>query len=116
MMRAYHASWAGRTPSACPDEAANTLTRWPSANANTIWGQIVEEDAAAGDCRAATRGAWRRRFAGDGAGAQHLQPLNGKYEVASIQTSRGCPVGCEYCGVTKIQRRAHSPAQDRRHR
>jgi radical SAM superfamily enzyme YgiQ (UPF0313 family) len=29
-----------------------------------------------------------------------LQPINGTYDVSCIQTSRGCPVGCEYCSVT----------------
>ena len=29
-----------------------------------------------------------------------LRPINGVYDVSAIQTSRGCPVGCEYCSVT----------------
>jgi radical SAM superfamily enzyme YgiQ (UPF0313 family) len=31
-----------------------------------------------------------------------LQPVNGTYDVAAIQTSRGCPVGCEFCSVTEF--------------
>ncbi len=39
---------------------------------------------------------------GYGRARQDLQPLNGVYDVSAIQTSRGCPVGCEYCSVTKF--------------
>jgi radical SAM superfamily enzyme YgiQ (UPF0313 family) len=35
-----------------------------------------------------------------GAAAQSLQPINGRYDVSSLQTSRGCPVGCDFCSVT----------------
>jgi radical SAM superfamily enzyme YgiQ (UPF0313 family) len=28
--------------------------------------------------------------------------LNGSYDVSAVQTSRGCPVGCEYCSVTRF--------------
>ena len=46
---------------------------------------------------------------GIGRAAQHLQPINGKYDVSGIQTSRGCPVGCEYCSVTRFNGAPHPP-------
>ncbi len=39
---------------------------------------------------------------GYGRAAQHIRPMNGKYSVAALQTSRGCPVGCDYCSVTRF--------------
>ena len=39
---------------------------------------------------------------GGGRARQALQPVNGTYSVSAIQTSRGCPVGCEYCSVTRF--------------
>lgn len=39
---------------------------------------------------------------GVGRARQDCQPINGEYSVAAIQTSRGCPVGCEYCSVTSF--------------
>jgi len=39
---------------------------------------------------------------GIGRARQDCQPINGSYSVSAIQTSRGCPVGCEYCSVTKF--------------
>ena len=40
--------------------------------------------------------------AGIGLANQSLRPQNGNYDVACIQASRGCPVGCRYCSVTKF--------------
>jgi len=37
-----------------------------------------------------------------GTGCQDVDPVNGRYTVASIQTSRGCPTGCRFCSVTKV--------------
>ncbi len=92
----------GPHASALPDEAAQHFDSVAVGECDTIWPQIVEEAAA---------GRLQQRYTGtlaeiDGLGMgramQHLQPLNGRYDVASIQTSRGCPVGCDYCGVTKF--------------
>jgi radical SAM superfamily enzyme YgiQ (UPF0313 family) len=92
----------GPHASALPEEAAGHFDSVAVGECDTIWPQIIE-DAAAGRLQPRYEG----RLAdvdspGTGRAAQHLQPINGKYEVASLQTSRGCPVGCEYCGVTKF--------------
>ncbi len=91
----------GPHASALPDEAAAYVDSVAVGECDTIWARIVE-DAAAG--RLAPR--YESELApidqhGSGRGAQHMQPINGAYDVSSIQTSRGCPVGCEYCSVTR---------------
>jgi len=92
----------GPHASAVPDEAAQHFDSVAIGECDTIWADIVRDTAA---------GRLQPRYEGtlgpiDGPGAgralQELQPVNGTYDVSSIQTSRGCPVGCEYCGVTKF--------------
>jgi radical SAM superfamily enzyme YgiQ (UPF0313 family) len=64
-----------------------------------IWPQILDE-AAAGKLQRRYSGGYPQMSDGLGRAAQHIQPLNGRYDVAAIQTSRGCPIGCDYCSVT----------------
>ncbi|MDY6913796.1 MAG: radical SAM protein [Planctomycetota bacterium] len=66
-----------------------------------IWPEIIA-DAAAGKLRPRYEGRLADLSAGYGAAAQWLQPVNGRYDVGCIQTSRGCPCGCEYCSVTRF--------------
>ena len=61
------------------------------------------EDAAAGRLQPRYQGTLSDLEAGGyGRARQAVQPANGRYDVAAIQTSRGCPVGCEYCSVTRF--------------
>jgi radical SAM superfamily enzyme YgiQ (UPF0313 family) len=92
----------GPHASALPDEAAGHFDAVAVGECDTIWPDIIED---------AAKGQMKQRYAGtladvdrpgQGRAAQHLQPLNGRYDVSSIQTSRGCPVGCDYCSVTKF--------------
>lgn len=92
----------GPHASAMPGECAGYVDSVAVGECDDIWPQIVAD---------AARGELQKRYTGQlaeldrpgmGCGAQHLQPINGRYDVASIQTSRGCPVGCEYCSVTKF--------------
>jgi len=92
----------GPHASALPDECARYVDSVAVGECDDIWPEIVT-DAARGELKPRYTG----RLAdldrpGVGRAAQHLQPINGRYDVASIQTSRGCPVGCEYCSVTKF--------------
>ena len=85
---------------AVPEEAADYFDSVAVGECDEIWPTIVE-DAARGQLKPRYTG----RLAaidkpGMGRAAQHLQPINGNYDVASLQTSRGCPVGCDYCSVT----------------
>ena len=87
---------------ALPDEVAQHVDSVAVGECDEIWPQIIAD---------AERGELKPRYVGSlvkldmpgvGRAAQHLQPINGQYDVASIQTSRGCPVGCDYCSVTKF--------------
>jgi radical SAM superfamily enzyme YgiQ (UPF0313 family) len=87
---------------AMPDEAAQHFDSVAVGECDEIWPSILE-DAARGELKPRYTG----RLApvdspGIGRAAQELQPINGRYDVASLQTSRGCPVGCEYCSVTEF--------------
>lgn len=92
----------GAHASACPQEAAGFFDSVAIGECDEIWPQIVRD---------AARGALKRIYQGRlsdlalngyGRAAQTVQPVNGRYDVSAIQTSRGCPVGCEYCSVTKF--------------
>lgn len=90
----------GPHASACPEEAAGYFDSVAIGECDEIWPQIVR-DAAAGSLQPRYQGSLsdleQTRL---GTADQALQPINGQYDVAAIQTSRGCPVGCEYCSVT----------------
>ncbi len=93
-----------------PDEVAQHCDSVAVGECDEVWPQIIA-DAAAGRLQRRYDGRLSDLEApGLGRGRQNLRPLNGRYDVAAIQTSRGCPVGCEYCSVTqfngpKIRRR-----------
>ncbi len=92
----------GPHASACPDEAGQYVDSIAIGECDEIWPGIVE-DAAAGKLQARYSGSLSDLEAtGLGRAKQGMEPLNGKYSVSAIQTSRGCPVGCEYCSVTKF--------------
>jgi len=101
----------GPHASACPEEAQAHFDAIAVGECDEIWPEIIN-DAAAGRLRPRYEGRLSDlEAAGLGGGQQRLQPVNGNYDVSAIQTSRGCPVGCEYCSVTefngaKIRRRS----------
>lgn len=92
----------GPHASACPDEAAQYFDSVAIGECDEIWADILN-DVEAGQLKPRYEGHLTdisQRHAGKA--TQHLQPINGKYDVSSIQTSRGCPVGCDYCSVTRF--------------
>ena len=92
----------GPHASACPDEVAEHFDSVAVGECDEIWPQIIR-DAAAGALEPHYDGTLSDlEQMGFGRGKQQLQPINGRYDVGAIQTSRGCPVGCEYCSVTKF--------------
>lgn len=92
----------GPHASACPDEAALHFDSVAVGECDEIWPEIIA-DAAAGRLQPRYDGRLSDLEAtGLGRARQDLSPVNGRYDVSAIQTSRGCPVGCEYCSVTKF--------------
>jgi len=92
----------GPHASAMPEEAAGHVDAVAVGECDGIWGEILA-DAAAGRLRPRYEGGLTPIDGpGGGRAAQDLQPVNGRYDVAGLQTSRGCPVGCEYCSVTRF--------------
>lgn len=92
----------GPHASACPEEALEHFDAVAIGECDEIWPQIIA-DAAAGRLERVYRGQLSDlEQLGLGGGAQRLSPINGSYSVSAIQTSRGCPVGCEYCSVTQF--------------
>jgi len=92
----------GPHASAMPDEVAKHFDFVAMGECDGIWSDIIA-DVEAGRLKPRYVGQLAGiERAGVGRAAQYLQPLNGVYDVSSIQTSRGCPVGCEYCSVTKF--------------
>ena len=87
---------------ACPDEAGRHFDSVAVGECDEIWPEIVR-DAAAGRLKPLYPGTLSS-LEGPGLGRadQAMQPVNGKYSISAIQTSRGCPVGCEYCSVTRF--------------
>lgn len=86
----------------CPDEAQPHFDSIVVGEADAIWPGILEDFQA---------GRLKRRYEaeklpelsdGFGRAAQTIAPVNGQYRVASLQTSRGCPTGCTFCSVTKV--------------
>jgi len=89
----------GPHASAMPQEAGGHVDSVAIGECDDLWPAIVE-DAAAGRLRKVYHGRLADLTQGYGRAAQELQPVNGQYCVSCIQTSRGCPVGCEFCSVT----------------
>lgn len=90
----------GPHASAMPDEAIRHFDSVAIGECDDIFPRILA-DAAAGRLERFYRGELADLENGrHGRARQDLQPINGEYDVSAIQTSRGCPVGCEYCSVT----------------
>jgi radical SAM superfamily enzyme YgiQ (UPF0313 family) len=89
----------GPHASAVPDEAARHFDSVAVGECDDAWRTIIQ-DAVQGQLQPRYTGRLAALENGHGRAMQHLQPINGTYDVAAIQTSRGCPVGCEYCSVT----------------
>lgn len=85
---------------AVPDEAQQYFDSVAVGECDTIWPQIVR-DAAAGQLKKRYKSELKDLPHDIGRATQKLQPVNGIYDVSAIQTSRGCPVGCDYCSVTR---------------
>jgi len=86
---------------AVPAEAARHFDSVAVGECDEAWPRIIA-DAAAGKLQPRYQGRLCELRDGLGAAEQSVQPINGTYDVGCIQTSRGCPVGCDFCSVTQF--------------
>ncbi len=94
--------FGGPHASAAPDEAGPHFDSVAIGECDEIWPEIIR-DAQANRLAPRYRGELSDlEKTGLGRAKQRQQPINGRYSVSAIQTSRGCPVGCEYCSVTQF--------------
>jgi radical SAM superfamily enzyme YgiQ (UPF0313 family) len=82
--------------SMCPQEALQYVDTVVIGEAESVWPQVVE-DFEAGALRREYRGSWSD-LAGTAPSRRNL--FHPEYIFASIQTSRGCPLNCEFCSVS----------------
>ena len=82
--------------SMCPQEALQYVDTVVIGEAEGVWAQLLA-DFEAGDLRSEYHGTWSGLA---GAPAPRRDLFNPDYMFASIQTSRGCPLNCEFCSVS----------------
>lgn len=89
--------------SMCTDEALEFVDAVVVGEAETVWPQVVR-DAEAGCLQRIYRGEW-----GDltGFSPPRRDLFHPGYVFASVQTSRGCPMDCEFCSVTAFNGRRY---------
>ncbi len=82
--------------SMCPQEALNYVDAVVIGEAEGVWPQVIA-DVEANALQRQYRGGWAD-LAGIPAPRRDL--FHPDYIFASVQTSRGCPLNCEFCSVT----------------
>ena len=80
----------------CLDEALERVDAVVTGEAEAVWGQVLED---------ARHGALRRRYEGGLADIARIAParhglLETGYALGVIQTTRGCPLNCNFCSVS----------------
>jgi radical SAM superfamily enzyme YgiQ (UPF0313 family) len=89
--------------SACTEEALRHVDSVVVGEVETVWPAVLA-DAEAGRLQRVYRGGW-------GAVAGSPRPrrdlFHPGYIFASVQTSRGCPMDCEFCSVTAFNGRRY---------
>jgi radical SAM superfamily enzyme YgiQ (UPF0313 family) len=86
----------------CPDEAQPHFDSVVIGEADELWPEILADVQARRLQPRYTAGRLPDLSNGVGKALQTISPINGRYDVASLQTSRGCPTGCKFCSVTKV--------------
>jgi radical SAM superfamily enzyme YgiQ (UPF0313 family) len=96
--------------SMCADEALRFVDAIVVGEAEKVWPQVVA-DVEAGRLQQVYRGEWTDLA---GMPRPHRALFNPGYMFASVQTSRGCPMDCEFCSVTAFngQRYRRRPPEE----
>jgi radical SAM superfamily enzyme YgiQ (UPF0313 family) len=89
--------------SMCPDEAASRVDTVVVGEAESVWTQVLED---------VVQGCLMPLYTGEAAAADAMKPARhdlpaDRYQFGSIQTTRGCPLGCEFCSVTRFNGRRY---------
>jgi len=82
--------------SMCPDEALCFADAVVIGEAEAVWPQVMS-DVEAGRFQKIYRGSWSDL---SGTPMPRRDLFHRNYMFASVQTSRGCPMDCEFCSVT----------------
>ncbi len=96
--------------SMCPDEASQFVNAIVIGEAETVWPEVVA-DFEAGCLQKKYNGAWSDL---KGMPCPRRDLFHADYMFASVQTSRGCPMDCEFCSVTAYNGRRYRrrPAEE----
>ena len=89
--------------SMCQDEALQFVDAVVVGEVETVWPQVMA-DFAAGKLRTAYHGAWPELTH---LGNARRDLFDNGYMFASMQTSRGCPLDCDFCSVTAYNGRRY---------
>ena len=80
----------------CLDEALERVDAVVTGEAESVWGQVLED---------VRHGALKHCYEGGLADIAKVPParhalLDGQYALGAIQTTRGCPLNCNFCSVS----------------
>ena len=96
--------------SMCTEESLRYVDAVVVGEAEAVWSQVIA-DVEAGRLQPVYQGGWT-----DLAGAPQPRRdlFHPQYVFASVQTSRGCPMDCEFCSVTSFNGRRYRrrPAEE----
>jgi radical SAM superfamily enzyme YgiQ (UPF0313 family) len=96
--------------SMCPDEALRFVNAVIIGEAEAVWPRVLA-DMEAGRLQQRYQGEWS---ALSGMPSPRRDLFHPDYMFASVQTSRGCPMDCEFCSVTAFNGRRYRrrPAEE----
>ncbi|MGB7539835.1 MAG: radical SAM protein [Anaerolineales bacterium] len=89
--------------SSCPEEALRYVDAVVIGEAETVWPRVVA-DTEAGRLQRIYRGEWAALA---GLPRPRRDLFHPDYMFSTVQTSRGCPMDCEFCSVTAFNGRRY---------